>query len=312
MQLPTDGASDGGPVTAVFGRESDLAPELDHPERELRRAAVTSRGPRPSAQDAASLSSSEPTVKTSKPITGTATVPVLMYHHIAVAGADADAIRRDLSVPPEAFAAQLSYLASNGYHPVSLSDLLDHLNTGRPLPPKPIVLTFDDGYVDNYTAAFPALQRHGFKGTFFLITDFAGHGEYMSWDQAREMSAAGMHMESHTLDHPDLSMLPSDRLSRELVESRRALEAQLGTPVRYLSYPAGRYSPSVVRAAQQAGYLGAVTTAYGDVHKPGQPFEIARIRIRGADTLEVFAQKVHGPAPTQARGLVKPHANGEN
>jgi peptidoglycan/xylan/chitin deacetylase (PgdA/CDA1 family) len=234
-----------------------------------------------------------------KPV-GPVVVPILMYHHIDVAGPAADAIRQDLSVPPTSFAAQMGYLARNGYHPVSVPDLVEYLATGKPLPQRPVVLTFDDGYLDNYTNAFPVLKNTGFTGTFFIITDFAGQGEYMSWDQAAEMAASGMDLESHTLDHPDLSVLSANSLSRQLSESRAILEKKLGKPVRYLSYPAGRYDAAVVRAAEKAGYLGAVTTVYGESHAWGGQFELTRIRVRGTDTLADFAQKVNGPEPKSA------------
>jgi peptidoglycan/xylan/chitin deacetylase (PgdA/CDA1 family) len=231
---------------------------------------------------------------------GPVVVPILMYHHIAVAGPTADTIRRDLSVSPANFAAQMSYLARNGYHTLSVEDLVDCMATGRPLPPSPIVLTFDDGYLDNYTNAFPVLKSFGFAGTFFIITDFAGKGEHMTWDQAVEMTAWGMDLESHTLDHPDLAVLPASRLSRQLSESRAIMEQKLGKPVRYLSYPSGRYNAAVMRAAAQAGYAGAVTTVYGDSHALGSQFELTRIRVRGADNLHSFARKVNGPVPGSA------------
>ena len=94
-------------------------------------------------------------VKVSVKVWRAVVVPILMYHHIDVAGPTADAIRQDLSVTPANFAAQMSYLARNGYHTLSLADLVEHLRTGTPLPTSPVVLTFDDGYLDNYTNAFP-------------------------------------------------------------------------------------------------------------------------------------------------------------
>jgi peptidoglycan/xylan/chitin deacetylase (PgdA/CDA1 family) len=238
---------------------------------------------------------------------GPVNVPILMYHHIDVAGPTADAIRRDLSVPPVSFAAQVDYLARNGYHALSLADLVDCMATGKPLPPSPVVLTFDDGYLDNYTNAFPVLKNAGFAGTFFIITDFVGQGEYMTWYQAAEMAAWGMDLESHTLDHPDLAVLPANRLLRQLTESRAILEQNLGKPVRYLSYPAGRYNGAVSRAAEQAGYVAAVTTVYGESHSWGRQFELTRIRVRGTDSLAVFAQKVRGPDPTPARAVSNSH-----
>ncbi len=277
--------------------------ELEETREELRvlRAMVSSRGGRTPAPQAPSQSAPIAPANVSSKVGGTVIVPILMYHHIDVAGPKADAIRQDLSVTPANFAAQVSYLERNGYHTLSLADLVERMVSGTALPKNPVVLTFDDGYLDNYTNAYPVLKGAGLTGTFFIITDFAGQGEYMSWDQAAEMAAAGLDLESHTLDHPDLSLLPADRLARQLTESRAILEKKLGKPVRYLSYPAGRYNAAVVRATQQAGYLGAVTTVYGESHAVGGQFELTRVRVRGTDSLEVFAQKVHGPDPARPR-----------
>lgn len=227
------------------------------------------------------------------------TVPILMYHHIAEAGATADAVRRDLSVSPADFAAQLAYLAEHGYRTISLSDLLAHLQTGAPLPARPIILTFDDGYADNYIHAFPLLRQRGFHGTFFIITDFLDKNGYLTWEQVKEMHGAGMEIGSHTLDHPDLTRLPPQQALRQLRESRLVLEDRLGKPVLFLSYPSGKYNPALIRLVQEAGYQAAVATTYGDTHTIGQAFRLARVRIRGSDDLRTFAKKVGGPWPGQ-------------
>jgi peptidoglycan/xylan/chitin deacetylase (PgdA/CDA1 family) len=266
-------------------------------ERELRRYYASVRGAKVPAAPAPLTAA----VYAGPPVTGTIVVPILMYHHVAETGPGDDAIRRDLSVSPANFAAQMAYLARNGFVAVSLAELNDHLEHGRPLPAQAVVLTFDDGYQDNYTAAFPALLQNGFTGTFFLITDFVGNGEYMTWAQARVMLAAGMSVESHTLDHPDLATLSAERLARQLAQSKATLEKELGSGVSFLCYPSGKYTSAVMRAAQQAGYRAAVTTVYGDSHQAGHPFELTRVRIRGSDDLEAFAAKVRGPAPSAPR-----------
>jgi len=223
-----------------------------------------------------------------------------MYHHIAEAGATDDAVRRDLSVAPSRFAAQLEYLARQGYHTISLSDLVAHLQTGAPLPTRPVVLTFDDGYADNYTHAFPLLRQYGFRGIFFVITDFLDRDGYMTWAQVKEMHKAGMEIGSHTLNHPDLSRLPPQQARRQLRESLLVLEARLGKPARFLAYPSGKYNPEVLRLAQEVGYQAAVATIHGDTHAASQLFQMARIRIRGSDDLQAFIKKIGGPQPEAA------------
>jgi len=222
-------------------------------------------------------------------------VPILMYHHIAVAGPNADAVRRDLSVSPAVFEAQMAHLASQGYRPVSLLDLFEHLQGGQALPPRPIILTFDDGYDDNYTNAYPILRRYGLQGTFFIITGLVGRPGYLTWEQAREMRRGGMSLESHTCTHPDLAKSAPWYVDKEIKEAKAALERELGGPVLFFSYPSGKYNAAAIAALQANGYLGAVTTQHGTMHQASALYELRRVRIRGSDTLESFARKVELP-----------------
>jgi peptidoglycan/xylan/chitin deacetylase (PgdA/CDA1 family) len=224
----------------------------------------------------------------------TARVPILMYHYISVPPADADQYRLDLSVTPWDLDAQLGWLAANGYHSITLHDLLYHLTLGWPLPEKPVIITFDDGYRDAYENAFPILKKYGLIGTFFIITDRITFGEaaYMTWEQVIEMHNAGMDIQSHTRTHPDLRGVSEEELLWQLLGSREALEARLGKQVRFFCYPAGRYDDNAIRAVQQYGYWAAVTTEYGATHTQGNLFTLKRVRIRSADTLDSFANKV--------------------
>lgn len=222
-------------------------------------------------------------------------VPILMYHHIAVPPPDADAIRRDLSVAPQDFEGQLRYLKEAGYHSITLPDLIYHLAIGKPLPRKPIVLTFDDGYRDAYTHAYPLLKKYGFVGTFFLVTApiDEGHEEHLSWDQVKEMSAGGMEFESHTYTHPDLRGQPVDYIVWQILASKEAIEERTGKRARFFSYPSGRYDQQVVDILRSAHFWGAVTVNQGVLHSSQHLFRLKRIRIRGSDTLEDFIQKLH-------------------
>jgi peptidoglycan/xylan/chitin deacetylase (PgdA/CDA1 family) len=130
-------------------------------------------------------------------------VPILMYHYISASPSVQDRIRYGLSVPPEMFEAQLKLLRDNGFTTITLRDLYEYLAVGTPLPDQPIILTFDDGYIDNYTHAFPILQKYGMLGTFFVLTGPADDGNpaYLSWDMIQEMSSAGMDIQLHMRDH---------------------------------------------------------------------------------------------------------------
>lgn len=227
-------------------------------------------------------------------ITRTVRLPILMYHHIAHPPPDADAVRCDLSLPPEAFEQQLQYLVERGYTSITLSDLLHHLARGAPLPPKPIILTFDDGYRDAYTEAFPLLQRYGMTGTFFLITGFIDRAdpEHLSWAQVREMHRAGMQFGSHTYTHPDLRDQPVEYLVWQILGSKEAIELRIREPVRFFSYPSGRYDQRVIDVLRSAHFWGAVTSHQGMDQSSEHPFELRRIRVRGDETMASFVAKL--------------------
>ncbi|MBI5054815.1 MAG: polysaccharide deacetylase family protein, partial [Chloroflexi bacterium] len=136
-----------------------------------------------------------------------ATVPILMYHYIEPVPPDnKDQLRADLTVTPEKFESQLKFLKERGYTSIDLYQFYGALARGDKLPAKPIVITFDDGYGDLHEYAFPLMQKYGFAGTIFMITDFtdAQKPEYIVWAKALEMARAGWRLESHTKTHPSL------------------------------------------------------------------------------------------------------------
>jgi peptidoglycan/xylan/chitin deacetylase (PgdA/CDA1 family) len=213
----------------------------------------------------------------------TVRVPILMYHYISTPPAGADVYRQDLSVAPESFAAHLDYLHAQGYTTIPLKDLLSYLATGRPeLPAKPLVLTFDDGYEDNFVNAFPALKARDMMGTFFIITDFATQERegYATWDQIDQMAAAGMEIGSHSRDHPNLAGKDLDYLVWQALGSQETIEAHTGAHPHILAYPGGTYDQLVMDVFRSANYWGAVTTQQDDLQRSDQPFELKRIRIR--------------------------------
>jgi peptidoglycan/xylan/chitin deacetylase (PgdA/CDA1 family) len=223
-------------------------------------------------------------------------VPILMYHYVGELPADADVYRRDLTVSAEAFEAQLQYLAQAGYHTISLIDLHRLLTEGRPLPDKPVVLTFDDGYRDAYTVVFPLLQEYGFLGTFFVLATPA-HFEnpnHLTWAMMAEMARAGMSIQGHGRDHVDLRGCSYDFLVYQLLGVKEAVEYHTGQPVVFFCYPSGQYDQRVIAVLESAGYWGGVTTEHGRVHTREDLFTLDRIRIRGTDSLETFIEKVEG------------------
>jgi peptidoglycan/xylan/chitin deacetylase (PgdA/CDA1 family) len=216
----------------------------------------------------------------------TVKVPILMYHYISVPPADADIYRVDLSVPPDLFAAHLDRLQAEGYTTISLYQLLAHLTQGVPLPQKPVVITFDDGYRDVYENAFPVLRAHGMTATFFVITDFLDEQRplYLSWDMAREMLAAGMSIESHSRNHFTLKGQNDDYLVWQALGSLETLQYELGVRPRFISYPAGDYDQRTIDVFKSANYWGGLTTEQGTEQSSEHPFELERIRVRATTT----------------------------
>lgn len=228
-------------------------------------------------------------------LTTTVNVPILMYHYISEPPEDADKYREDLSVTPQAFREQLQYLADNGYTTIDLYDLILAVTRQQALPPKPVILTFDDGYVDHYTNAFPLLQEFGFKGTFFIITDWVDNGSpaHMNWAMIEEMAAAGMRMESHTRSHSELTQAEDEEeLIWQILGSQETLAAHIGYTPRFLCYPGGRYNEETIAVLQKLDFWGAVTTASGKLHGYDDRYEWSRLRMRNTTTLPIFADFV--------------------
>lgn len=212
-----------------------------------------------------------------------AQVPILMYHYIDPVPADADAIRRDLTIPPEIFAAHLDRIQALGFETISLQTLLRHLATGSDLPAKPIILTFDDGYDNHYSHVFPLLQERDMTGTFFIVATFptSGNTSYMTWDRIREMAAAGMEIESHAQFHDSLAGRSDAYLREQAMASALVFEQELGHTPRIISYPLGHYDPNTIRVYREQGYRAGITVRNGLVHDTNRLFHLHRIRIHG-------------------------------
>lgn len=221
-------------------------------------------------------------------------VPVLMYHYISVPPEDADIYRTDLSVTPENFRAQMDFLARNGFTTIDFYDLSLAITGKILLPEKPVILTMDDGYRDNYDNAFPILQEFGHKATFFIVSEFIdfGYENYLTWEMVAEMAAAGMRFESHSRTHADLREQPRDYLIWQILGSQETIAHHIGYTPRYFSYPAGWYDEDTINILQDLNFWGAVTTAGGKWHGYDNRYTWARLRIRHTTPLAEFADLV--------------------
>lgn len=219
---------------------------------------------------------------------------VLVYHHIAEHKPDATQIERDVTIPPAAFEQHLRHIRDDGYAVIPYGQLVDCLTIGTPLPPKAVVLTFDDGLASQYRLALPLLERFGQTATFFVPTAYLGGGRIlMSWEQVRDLDRRGMTIGSHSHTHQDQRQLPPDRLRQELTESKRILEMRLGKPIQYFAHPFGALNAQTLAATAAAGYRSARSIDAGKSQRPG---DLYRIRITYAsEELATFRRQLRAP-----------------
>ena len=199
-----------------------------------------------------------------------------------------------LAIEPEDFDWQMKYLVDHGYHSISIDELYAFMEGQGTLPDRPVLITFDDGYVDNYTNAYPILKKYNLKATIFIVTGFVSKRKgYLTWDQLREMEKNGVMAQSHTVTHAPLPELPDDRIREELVESKRQAEAELGHPVEFIAYPTGVHDLHIVGIAKEAGYKGGFTVKYGNVDRNSNVYAMERVPIfRTAATNADFVDRL--------------------
>jgi peptidoglycan/xylan/chitin deacetylase (PgdA/CDA1 family) len=215
-------------------------------------------------------------------------VPVLMYH--VIASAPADTANPQLFVKPIRFRAEMAFLASKGYTAVTLDQVYDAWEKNGLVPPKPIVISFDDGYRGDYTDALPALSERHWPGVLNLELGALEDGE-LTEQMIDQMLDAGWELDSHTISHLDLTKLKGGDLTHEVAGSRQILKKQFGGPVDFFCYPAGRFNPRAVREVRRAGYLGATTTQPGLASRQDL-FKLRRIRVEGTDGVRGLEQKL--------------------
>jgi peptidoglycan/xylan/chitin deacetylase (PgdA/CDA1 family) len=208
-------------------------------------------------------------------------VPVLTYHRVAPLSA---AGLPDLKVDPANFADELRALRAGGYHTIHQSQLFDALYAGASLPPKPIIISVDDGYVDDVRTILPDLKRYHMVATFFVITGRMHEPGFLNPDQIRELDRAGMDVGDHTAHHLDLPALTPSELQAETAGSRRVLDAVVGHPVYYFAYPFGAYDGNVVDAVRAAGFTMAYTTAAGITESTAAPLTMPRVHVGRSQT----------------------------
>jgi peptidoglycan/xylan/chitin deacetylase (PgdA/CDA1 family) len=206
-----------------------------------------------------------------------------MYHRIDRQTARLSQLTRILTVTPAAFAAQMAWLVRHRFHAVTQEQAYAALFKGHALPPRPVLITFDDGYRDVYTYALPILRRLHLAATEYVITGrISGRDpSFLTWGELRQAQREGLEIGSHTVTHRPLPALPASDMRQELVASRRVLEQRLGHPVQWFAYPYGSLNRVTVAAVRAAGYVLAVTTQGGTHQAARHPLQLHRYEIRG-------------------------------
>lgn len=214
---------------------------------------------------------------------GSVVAPILLYHHVAWTNPP-----NRYYVSPADFEDQMSRLQAWGYTPIPLSLLVEAMMNGAELPPHPVVITFDDGYLDVYKNAFPIMQRFGFPGVAYIIVDQLEIKGYLHADHLEEMLTADWEIGSHTLSHSDLRQENLD-LRAEISGSRQTLEEVISASVKTFSFPYGVTSPLATYVVKDSGYESAVGLGGMYTHADKTPFYLSRIEVQGDFDLQTFA-----------------------
>jgi len=211
-------------------------------------------------------------------------VPVLYYHSVR------QSAYNEVTITPQLLRSELQYLKDTGYITLTMGELNDYILNNSPIPKKSIVITFDDGYMDNYTNVFPILKELGIKATIFCITMQLDGSYYLSRNAIKEMSDFGIDIESHTVNHPKLNTMSYDKQLTELKESKLLLESITGKVVTSVAYPFGDFNDNTIKAAQEAGYSLGFTTNRGFSDRCDNPMKLDRIYVSSNYNLETFKQ----------------------
>jgi len=234
-------------------------------------------------------------------------IPVLMYHSISEEDESRVHAYYRTSTAPDVFADQMEQLHGHGYSTCSLAQALDYLRADTQTAARCVVITFDDGYRDFYTQAFPVLNRHGFSATVFLPTAYMGENrvqfkgrECMTWPEARELQRYSTLFGSHTVTHPQLHGLSTRAIDEEIVNSKKTIEEKLGCAIESFAYPFAfpqpdtKFTHMLHDSLRLAGYHNGVCTIVGRADRMSDPFFIERLPINSCDDAALFNAKLAG------------------
>ncbi len=215
-------------------------------------------------------------------------VPILMYHEIGEPFTE----HTELFVDPDNFERQMEYLVEHDYNTVSMAELAAHWLESEPLPSNPIVITFDDGFLGNYTKAFPVMKKLELTATIYVVEELIGSERYLNDSMLSEMLEAGFELGHHTKTHRELSNIPVNELEAEVKCSRDRLEDRFDVCIDTIAYPYGSYNEAVLEAVSGADYATGVTIEEGFASEEQGMLTLNRIAVLRSDGLEGFSEKL--------------------
>lgn len=242
-------------------------------------------------------------------------IPILMYHSISQFSGPKF---KKFTAPVTLFAEHMTYLQQNGYTPITVTQFINaRAQEGSVLPERPIVITFDDGFADFFTDAFPVLQRYGFTATLYIATGFINSTSrwlqreeetsrlMLTWDQLSEISIHGIECGGHSHYHRQLDILPNGEAYDEIVLCKRLLEDHLGHKVLSFAYPHGYHSVTTKRLVRKAGYTSACAVKYAMSSETSDPFALARLLVSTDTTVDDLATLLTQRSPSIATAKYK-------
>ncbi|MEW5894591.1 MAG: polysaccharide deacetylase family protein [Candidatus Omnitrophota bacterium] len=208
------------------------------------------------------------------------TTPVLVYHYVSYD-------EWSLAVTPENFERQMKYLKDRGFTVISLDSYIDSKKAGKKLPRNAVAITFDDGRKDIYENAYPVLKKYGYPATIFLITQWMGKDEYLTWKQIQEMAQNSIDFGSHTRHHRYLPDLTEGEMRQEIFASKKDIERFLNKKIHHFCYPAGGFTERAEEILREAGYLSGWTTNRG-ARLNEDLYKLNRVKVTNSDTVKPF------------------------
>jgi peptidoglycan/xylan/chitin deacetylase (PgdA/CDA1 family) len=234
-------------------------------------------------------------------------IPILMYHRVS----DVDESERHpyyrTATAPKVFEKHMRFLYEHDYKPITLTDAERRLREETSAREREVVITFDDGFQDFYTDAFPVLRKYGFSATMFLPTAYIDHDSRkfkgvncMTWSQIRELQRAGIQFGSHTVTHPQLKNLAPKEIEEEIRCSKQRIEEELGSPVTSFAYPYAfpetdsAFRQQLGELLEKTGYENGVSTIVGTADRAGGRFFMKRLPVNSCDDVALFRAKLEG------------------